>query len=215
MMLALPKALTFRVNVGNDGIKKGLVAALAGRLRFASRVAFLFISPMSSFLSEAECLVLDKLAGLRVKARELYGVNIKPTVSYDLKGLAAGQANYQHNRIRLNRELLEKYAADFIAQTVPHEFAHLVAYQKFGRRIKPHGSEWKSVMVALGAEPSRTHSFKVAPTRRLRRFLYQCNCPSSSYELTSVRHNRIQRGHIYLCNKCGSSLRLPPRRLKD
>ena len=27
MTLALPKALTFRVNVGNDGIKKGLVAA--------------------------------------------------------------------------------------------------------------------------------------------------------------------------------------------
>ena len=26
-MLALPKALTFRVNVGNDGIEKGLVAA--------------------------------------------------------------------------------------------------------------------------------------------------------------------------------------------
>ena len=28
MTLALPKALTFRVNVGNDGIEKGLVAAL-------------------------------------------------------------------------------------------------------------------------------------------------------------------------------------------
>ena len=27
MTLALPKALTFRVNVGNDGIEKGLVAA--------------------------------------------------------------------------------------------------------------------------------------------------------------------------------------------
>ncbi len=27
MTVALPKALTFRVNVGNDGIEKGLVAA--------------------------------------------------------------------------------------------------------------------------------------------------------------------------------------------
>ncbi|RZJ34994.1 MAG: sprT domain-containing protein [Flavobacterium sp.] len=27
--------------------------------------------------------------------------------------------------------------------TLIHEIAHLVAFEKFGRRIKPHGSEWK------------------------------------------------------------------------
>ncbi len=30
--------------------------------------------------------------------------------------------------------------------TLIHEIAHLVAFEKFGRVIKPHGKEWKSVM---------------------------------------------------------------------
>ena len=42
----------------------------------------------------------------------MYGVKIKPSVLYDLRGLAAGQASCIENRIRLNRKLLEKYGAD-------------------------------------------------------------------------------------------------------
>ena len=161
---------------------------------------------MYKTISKPELLVSDKLKELRLKTRELFEVKIDPTISYDLRGQAAGQANYRHNVIRLNRELLEKYTADFIDQTIPHEFAHLVAYQVYGSRIKPHGKEWKSVVLALGAKPVRTHSYEATPTRRLKRFRYQCDCPDSLYEITSVRHNRILRGHIYLCKKCGSSL---------
>ncbi len=29
--------------------------------------------------------------------------------------------------------------------TLVHEIAHLVAFEKFGRRIKPHGREWKKI----------------------------------------------------------------------
>jgi SprT protein len=163
---------------------------------------------MNSSPRKAEALVLDRIAKLRVKARKLYDLNIEPAVTYDLKGLAAGQANHRANKIRFNRKLLEKYTSEFVDQTVPHEFAHLAAYRKFGSRIKPHGPEWKTVMVALGAKPSRTHSFDVSSTRQLKRFLYRCNCPNSSYELTSVRHNKIQRGQIYLCKKCAGPLRL-------
>jgi SprT protein len=162
---------------------------------------------MGESIGKPELLASDKLKELRVKTRELFEVKIDPTISYDLRGQSAGQANYRHNVIRLNRELLEKYTTDFIDQTVPHEFAHLVAYRVYGSRIKPHGKEWKSVVLALGAEPVRTHSYEVSTTRRLKRFCYQCDCPSSLYEITSVRHNRILRGHMYLCKKCGSSLR--------
>ena len=33
--------------------------------------------------------------------------------------------------------------------TLIHEIAHLVAFTEFGRRIKPHGIEWKSVFKHL------------------------------------------------------------------
>ena len=153
-----------------------------------------------------ELLVAKKLAELNVRSEALFGVRIEPVISFDLKGQAAGQANYRENKIRFNRQLLEKYAGEFVDQTVPHEFAHLVAYQKFGRRIRPHGMEWKRVMEAFGVDPARTHSFNVAPTRRLKRFHYRCHCPGSDYQLSSIRHNRVQRGGIYLCRKCGCAL---------
>ncbi|MEY2869715.1 MAG: hypothetical protein RIR01_2215, partial [Bacteroidota bacterium] len=33
--------------------------------------------------------------------------------------------------------------------TLIHEIAHLVAFEKFGRNIKPHGNEWKYVFQQL------------------------------------------------------------------
>lgn len=33
--------------------------------------------------------------------------------------------------------------------TLIHEIAHLVAFEKFGRNIKPHGDEWKLVFRQL------------------------------------------------------------------
>ena len=161
---------------------------------------------MDESFSKAKHLVSGKLKELRIQAKGLFNVSVEPEISYDLRGQAAGQANYRQNKIRFNLDLLEKYTHEFVEQTVPHEFAHLVAYQKFGRRIKPHGLEWKSVMIAFGVKPTRTHSFKVTPSRRLKRFLYRCECHGSSYELTSIRHNRIQRGNLYLCKKCQSPL---------
>ena len=162
---------------------------------------------MSESCDQLEHLVLDKLSALRKKVWELFGVSVNPEVSFDLRGQAAGQANYPKNKIRFNRDLLEKYTDEFVSQTVPHEFAHLVAYSKFGRRIRPHGVEWKSVMVALGVKPVRTHSFEVIPARRLKRFPYKCNCFDLFHELSTIRHNRIQRGKLYICKKCGKALR--------
>ena len=166
----------------------------------------LLTCPMPIPHGKAEESVLHKLKELRDEANRLWGIDVRPEVSFDLRGQAAGQANYHANRLRFNLELLRKYGNDFVEQTVPHEFAHLVSYRKFGRRIKPHGIEWKSVMIELGASPSRTHRFESSPARRLKRFQYQCNCEGSSYELTSVRHNRIQRGHTYICRKCRAAL---------
>ena len=161
---------------------------------------------MSLPFSEAARLVSEKLSELSSKAVAMYGVKIKPSVLYDLRGLAAGQACYTENKIRLNRELLEKYGPDFIYQTIPHEFSHLVAYEVYGRRIKPHGNQWRSVMIALGAEPSRTHKYEATKTRHLKRYLYKCGCPGKKHELTSIRHNRIRRGAGYLCGKCGGKM---------
>lgn len=52
----------------------------------------------------------------------------------DYRKLASGQV-----KITVNGSL-NKYR---FLMTLIHEFAHLVAYKKYGYRIKPHGQEWK------------------------------------------------------------------------
>jgi SprT protein len=133
-----------------------------------------------------------------------------PEVRFDLRGQAAGQARLaagQAGQIRYNDRLLRDNPAEFLAQTVAHEVAHLVAYRVFGPRIRPHGREWRAVMALFGAPPQRCHRFAVArdATRRLPRPPSHCAC--RTHALTSIRHNRVQRGQRYYCRACGQALR--------
>ncbi len=69
-----------------------------------------------------------------------------PNVDYRLRGVKAGVAYLQQNEIKLNRTLLLENETAFINQVVPHELAHLIVYQVFGR-VKPHGKESKYTLV--------------------------------------------------------------------
>lgn len=127
-----------------------------------------------------------------------------PTVSYDLRGVKAGVAYLQQNEIKFNRTLLQENADEFIRQVVPHELAHLVVYQVFGR-VKPHGREWQFVMNEIFHLPADTcHQFDVQNVQG-RTFAYRCAC--QVHQLTVRRHNRVLRENVaYLCRKCGQKL---------
>jgi SprT protein len=131
-------------------------------------------------------------------------------IRFDLRGRAAGQVRFpadEHPVIRFNPVLLRENGADFLARTVPHEVAHVIAFRLHGPRTRPHGHEWRQVMRVLGADPSRCHSFDTtrSSTRRLRRHLYHCAC--REHLLTSIRHNRVGAGQTYRCVACGEVLR--------
>jgi SprT protein len=149
-------------------------------------------------------------AELLAQAAHHFGVAFPaPTLRFDLRGKTAGQARTRDGRaceIRYNLALLARHPEDFLARTVPHETAHLVAFRLCGPRVKPHGHEWEAIMRLFGAEPSRCHNYDIAglQTRRLRRFAYRCDC--RSHQLTSIRHKRILAGQVYLCRQCGKPL---------
>ncbi|MEM8927781.1 MAG: SprT-like domain-containing protein [Bacteroidota bacterium] len=67
-------------------------------------------------------------------------VNHRVTRHGDYRRLANGQ-----HQITVN-VTLNKYR--FLI-TLVHEIAHLVAFERFGRRIKPHGKEWKRTFQEL------------------------------------------------------------------
>ena len=135
----------------------------------------------------------------------------KVEIHFDLRGRGAGQVRRQAVgvwRVRYNPALLERHGEDFLARTVPHEVAHILAFRLHGLGIQPHGPEWRSLMQGFGAAPDRCHDFDVSglQARTLNRSPYQCGC--RSHQLTSIRHHRILRGQRYLCRTCGQALEL-------
>ena len=99
---------------------------------------------------------------------------------------------------------MQENTDEFIRQVVPHELAHLIVYQMFGR-VKPHGREWQLVMNKIFKLPADTcHQFDIKNVQG-KTFEYCCAC--QTHFLSTRRHNRIVREKIeYLCRKCKGKL---------
>ncbi len=111
---------------------------------------------------------------------------------------------WRKTKFVLNPVLLLENQREFIDEVVPHELAHLLVWQHFGR-VAPHGKEWKWMMESvLGVPARRTHRFELASVRQ-NTFPYRCRC--QQHQLTVRRHNRVVRGEAtYRCVRCGDLL---------
>jgi len=151
------------------------------------------------------------------RAREIVGASARllpvPAVAFDLRGRAAGQAVFARRsrdcRIRINAALLDSHPQQMLADTVPHEVAHVVIYRLYGRRVRPHGKEWQALMRAFGVDPAPCHALPAEPVRQLKRFCYECACDEPAW-LTSIRHKRALQGTAYICRRCGQKLQRAP-----
>ncbi len=169
------------------------------------------VAPVQPIDRHQQQRVLDATRNQLHRGAEIFAIELRPvTIHFDLGGCSAGvYRNRQGNRsIHYNPYLFAKYFGDNLATTVPHEVAHYFTDILYDlRRIRPHGAEWKQVMLALGAEPNVTGRYDLhgIPVRRQRRFRYRCGC--HIHLLTTTRHNRIHRGTAsYLCRSCGEKL---------
>ena len=139
-------------------------------------------------------------------AEDYFSVSFSiPTVNLHQRGKIAGSAHLQKNLIKLNRKLFIQNFDDFLQQVIPHEVAHIICYQQFGR-VKPHGAEWQSLMRSLfQLDAHVTHKFDVSNVG-MQDFAYQCEC-NVLIMLSVVRHNKVMRGtQQYRCQKCKAVL---------
>ena len=146
-----------------------------------------------------------------LRANELLDTKFETIpVRFDLTGRAAGMYKVVRGQriIRYNAYLFAKYFDENLSTTVPHEVAHYLTDAVYGyANVKPHGNEWRTVMRMLGADSSIHCDFDLdgIPVRRYRRTRYTCRC--RFFELTSIRHNRIQhQGARYYCQLCQAEL---------
>jgi SprT protein len=166
------------------------------------------IQPISTVQQEQ---VIERTLYFIKNAGEYYNRSFKDIpVLFDLTGKAAGMYRIKAGQrvIRYNPYVFAKYYDDNFKETIPHEVAHYVTDMLYGlRKIRPHGSEWKSVMDVFGVAANRTANYDLSglPVRKHQLYVYHCGC--QNFELTSRRHNKIIRGTgHYLCRDCGGKL---------
>jgi SprT protein len=131
---------------------------------------------------------------------------VKPTVTFNLKGTTAGLA--WPTKIKLNTELLHnpEHYEEMLLQTLPHEIAHCIVFQRYGHRAQAHGYEWKQVMRLFGIPAHRTHNMPAKKARvHPRPHHYQCGC-ALTYKLTNRMHTSILKGRRRYCTYCGEWL---------
>ena len=92
---------------------------------------------------------------------------------------AAGRAFFQTDQIELNpklQDLPEENRDREIFGTFLHELAHLVScIRAEGRRIQPHGAEWKQACRDLGIpDEDRCHNLDFGTRKMKRRYTYEC-----------------------------------------
>ena len=133
-------------------------------------------------------LRLDKLAG---RVSVVWNRRMRTT---------AGRAFWPEGKIEMNPKL-EEVAPDEIRQTMLHELAHLVAYERAGRRrISAHGAEWRQACADLGIPGERvTHSLPL-PSRTMKR-KWRYSCPACGESFDRVRKMKRYAGCYACCLK--------------
>lgn len=146
------------------------------------------------------------------RANHIFDKNFSPiNVAFDLKGRAAGMYKVIRSQrvIRFNPYHFAKHHEENMSETIPHEVAHYITDMVYGiRNIRPHGKQWKDLMLKFGVEPKRTYSYSLdgIPTRIHKRHNYSCGC--MQFEITTRRHNKIQQKKAeYSCRQCGGKLK--------
>ncbi|WP_413111021.1 SprT family zinc-dependent metalloprotease [Thaumasiovibrio sp. DFM-14] len=127
-----------------------------------------------------------------------------PTIRFNQRGKIAGSARLLQWELRFNPVLLKDNPEAFLQDVVPHEVAHLIVYQCFGR-VRPHGKEWQAVMQQVFKRPAKTtHQFDVSQVQG-QLYAYRCSC--QTHQLTVRRHNKMSRQQVsYRCRTCGQAL---------
>jgi len=141
---------------------------------------------------------------------EALGIDMEgPHVKFDKRGTCGGTAWYAMMELNFNAGLMVDNWDEFINQVIPHEVAHLLKDHKYGHgrgHNSAHGINWQRVMRALGVNPDRTHSMDVSKVAKpKKKYIYVCTGGKKEVVLSSVRHNKMQRGTANYTHKGCSS----------
>jgi SprT protein len=142
------------------------------------------------------------------------------TVAYDINSTRlGGEAHPSKMHLRFNPMYLNEHTDHYIAQTVPHEVAHLGVHHVRGSanrwvvrgsKVKRdiHGEAWKTMMALLGVPADRCHTYTtpagVTAGKPKSKYTYTCSVCGALIVLGPKKHAQMQRGARMWHRGCSS-----------
>lgn len=162
---------------------------------------------------------LEQTVKLHLAEKFIPSIRIEYTLN---KSTALGTCSYinypKEIIINLNEYLLNELKELYINEVLVHEYAHAVikmiypdGYNRYSyKRVQPHGKEFKKICRLFGIDGKATttiaNNISFGKRRNIKKFYYKCNCVGYK-ELTTIRHNKVQRGQAeYACSICKNKL---------
>ena len=136
------------------------------------------------------------------EAVERFPMSYHPILEWRRYSVTAGMAHYQHGVITLSAVVLKNPA--HIRETLLHEYAHLLAFDRHGRKGAGHGKHWKQAMVDLGLEPKVHHHYEVVRNQSHQLVVYKCKKCGESFS----RKRQLTRSKRYFHRQCGGQIAL-------
>jgi SprT protein len=109
-------------------------------------------------------------------------------------------AYYRERSIGLSSLILD--TPERLDSTLRHEYAHLLAYARHGRKGAGHGPAWQQAMVDLGEEPVVHHRYEVHRNQARQQVLYVCKRCGNLLP----RKRRLPKRRRYVHAQCGGAL---------
>lgn len=125
-----------------------------------------------------------------------------PTLFWRGYRVTAGMAYYRTWAIGLSSRVLT--TTDAVVETLGHEYAHLLAVARKGKRAANHGPDWQQAMLDLGLQPKVRHRYEVQRNEARQVVTYRCQ----KCRVLLERPRRLRKDRVYVHAKCGGRLEL-------
>ena len=111
------------------------------------------------------------------------------------KKVSLGTCSYRKKEIRLSKWYVELNDEAEVRDTILHEIAHALSYERHGSKGIGHGRLWKSICREIGAIPRACSKGKLNKPQN--HYKYVDTCCGVTYKM-----HRLRRNARYSCPKC-------------
>ena len=142
---------------------------------------------------------LEKAQGLAIYLMYDHGLPIEWKFRWHNKKRSLGSCSYIKKRIYLAKWYTKLNDVSEVKDTILHEIAHALSYERYGSKGTGHGRLWKSICREIGAIP------KACTTTKL-------NHPNNHYKYMDIccgvtyKRHRLRKNVSYSCPKCRLAL---------